>query len=161
SLPDFLAFLEADLDDLAVDARLHRHGGIRFDIADRLDAERNELLEDGLDRHRNCWRTLRRLAFVRANLRAEIQEQHDSDSERTDAAENHPALGRVVPREARASGNFHGFANDGVTPRIPSGTPLQTRIWTCRRVFRSSTVPPRRTRTVTVRRGNPPPVPAP
>src|SRR5262249_15296833 len=125
AFPDFLAFLESDVHDLSVDARLHRDGGIRLDVADRLNPVGNELLRDRRDGDRDRRRSLRTLTLVCADLGAEIRKQDDGDDEHADAAEHHPALRGALRREARSLGKIHGFANDLGAPRIPSATRSQ------------------------------------
>src|SRR6266568_4743151 len=91
---DFIAFLEADLHDLSVDARLDRHGGIGLDVADRQEPEWHDLLPNRRNRDGYRRRTFGRLALVRENLGAEIHEQQARNDEHADAAENKQALGR-------------------------------------------------------------------
>ena len=53
---NILPIAKAHLDDLTIEPRLYRHGGLHFDIADGLDFQRHGLLADRCDYHRNSGR---------------------------------------------------------------------------------------------------------
>ena len=75
ALLHFLAFAELHLQDLAVDARLHRHRGVGLDVADGLQAHRDGLLHCGHHRDRDRGRALGGGFFPRARVAAEIGDQ--------------------------------------------------------------------------------------
>ena len=86
-----------NVDDLPVDARLHRNRGVGLDIADRLEVHRDRLLHRGGDGDKGRARSFGRRLFLGAGAGAEVgrdaarrKDEGDSGNDRVTRLESHP-----------------------------------------------------------------------
>ena len=84
--PDLVAFLECDREDLAVDAGLDRHRGVRLDVPHRGEVHRNGFPDDRRDGDRDGGRGLLRRCAGPANKlhRGEAASRDHGDAEKSD-----------------------------------------------------------------------------